>query len=85
MRSPLEIRETETYWLRGRDVSESPKIGGDDYYSEYDVARPEDVTADDLPAAATEAIREPDGEALERGKTIGKWQVTGSAERIEEL
>lgn len=85
MRSPLEISEKEKYWLRGRDVSDSPKIGGDDYFSLHDVARPEEVTADDLPAADCEAVRQIDREALEREKTIGKWQVTGTAERIEEL
>ena len=85
MRSPLEITETEQYWLRSRDISDSPKIGGDDYFSNHDVARPEDVELDDLPAADSESVRRIDREALEKQKLIGKWQVTGSAERIEEL
>ncbi|ODR79265.1 hypothetical protein BG842_07425 [Haladaptatus sp. W1] len=85
MQSPLEITETEPYWLRSRDVSDSPKIGGDDYFSEHDVTRPEDVESDDLPPADSEAVREIDREALEQKKTIGKWQVTGSADRIEQL
>lgn len=85
MQSPLEITETEPYWLRSRDVSDSPKIGGDDYFSEHDVTRPEDVASDDLPPADSEAVREIDREALEQNKTIGKWQVTGSADRIEQL
>lgn len=83
MQSPLEITETKPYWLRSRDVSDSPKIGGDDYFSEHDVTRPEDVGSDDLPPADNEAVREIDREALEQNKTIGKWQVTRSADRIE--
>lgn len=66
MQSPLEITEEETYWLRSRDVSESPKTGGDDYFSEYDVTRPVEVTADDLPPADGDAVREIDREALEQ-------------------
>ena len=85
MQSPLEITETEQYWLRSRDVSDSPKIGGDDYFSEHGVTRPEDVQADDLPPAENDAIQQIDHDALEAQKTIGKWQVTGSAERIDEL
>lgn len=85
MRSPLEINEEEQHWLRSRDVSDSLKVGGDGYFSRHDVARPEEVTADDLPAADSEPVRRIDREALEREKTIGKWQVTGSPERIEEL
>ena len=85
MQSPLEITETEQYWLRSRDVSDSPKIGGDDYFTDYNVTRPEEVKSDDLPPADSEAVREIDREALEKKKTIGKWQVTGSADRIEQL
>ncbi|MFC7046018.1 putative phosphothreonine lyase domain-containing protein [Halobacteriaceae archaeon GCM10025711] len=85
MQSPLDITETEQYWLRSRDVSDAPNIGSDEYFSEYDVARPEDVEPADLPPADSEAVREIDREALENQKTIGKWQVTGSAERIEQL
>lgn len=85
MQSPLEITEEETYWLRSRDVSESPKIGGDDYFSEYDVTRPAEVTADDLPPADGDAVREIDREALEQKKPHGKWQATGSADRIADL
>lgn len=85
MRSPLEITEKETYWLRSREVSDSPRIGGERYFPEHGVTRPEDATAADLPPADDGSVREIDREALERGTTIGKWQVTGSAERIEEL
>lgn len=85
MQSPLEITETEPYWLRSRDESESPKIGGDDYFSEHGVTRPENVQPTDLPPAENEAVRKLDRDALEDQKTIGKWQVTGSAERIDEL
>lgn len=85
MQSPLEITDSEQYWLRSRDVSDSPKIGGDAYFSGHGVTRPEDVTAADLPPADSDAVREIDREALEQQKTIGKWQVTGPAERIEDL
>ena len=85
MQSPLEITDEEQYWLQSRDVSDSPKIGGDEYFDDHDVTRFEDLTADDLPPADSEAVREIDREALEERKVIGKWQVTGSAERIEEL
>lgn len=85
MQSPLEITETEQYWLRSRDVSDSTKIGGDSYFSDHNVTRPEDVTSDDLPQADSEAVHKLDREALETKKTIGKWQVTGSADRIEQL
>lgn len=85
MQSPLEITESEPYWLRSRDVSDSPKIGGDDYFSDHDVTRPEDASGADLPPAESEPVRKIDREALEKQKTIGKWQVTGSAERIEAL
>lgn len=85
MRSPLEITETEQYWLRSRDVSDSPKVAGEDYFSDHDVAWPENVNTNDLPAADSTSVREIDREALENQKLIGKWQVTGSAERIEEL
>ncbi|WP_248908177.1 putative phosphothreonine lyase domain-containing protein [Halocatena marina] len=66
-------------------MSDSPNIGGDHYFSDYNVTRPEDVTVADVPSADNEAIRTIDLEALDQQETIGKWQVTGSAERIEEL
>lgn len=84
-RPPTEITEEGTYWLRSRDVSDSPLIGGDEYFARHDVTRPEDATAADLPPAESEAVRELDREALEREKTIGKWQLTGTADRIDEL
>ena len=83
--SPTEITEEGTYWLRSQEVSDSPRIGGDGYFERHDVAHPEETTAENLPPADDEAIRELDHEALEREKTIGKWQVTGSAETIEAL
>lgn len=85
MRSPLDITDTEQYWLRSRDVSDSSAIGGEAYYREHDVPRPEEVTAADLPPAETDAIRRLDRDALNQQKLIGKWQVTGTAGRIEEL
>lgn len=95
MRSPTEITDEETFWLRGRDVSDSPTIASESYYERHDVPRWEDTTEDDLPSVdvalspaderETQAVREIDREALEREKLVGKWQLTGSAERIEEL
>lgn len=43
------------------------------------------MTADDLPAASDEAVRKLDREALDQRKTIGKWQLAGSAETVERL
>lgn len=83
--SPLAITDEEQYWLLSRDVSESPKVGGDQYFDEHQVSPPEDVTSENLPPANEEVVREIDKEALEQEKFIGKWQVTGSAERIDEL
>lgn len=85
MRSPLAITETEQYWVRSREVSDAAAIAGKEYFSEYDVTRPEDVQSDNLPPAESDAVRAIDREALAEQKTIGKWQVTGAAERIEEL
>ena len=83
--SPTEITEEGEYWLRSRDVSDSPRIGGDEYFEKHDVTRPKAVTADDLPPATDDAVREIDRDALDAEKTIGKWQVTGSAETVEAL
>lgn len=85
MRSPTDVDADEAYWLRSRDVSDSPAIGGDGYFDRHDVKRPETVAAEDLPPTDDDAVRDLDREALERQLTIGKWQVTGSADRIDEL
>ena len=85
MNSPLEITEEEIYWVRSRDVSDSPKIGGEEYFSEHDVTPPTKVTSDGLPPAETDAVREIDREAVKQKKLHGKWQVTGSVDRVEEL
>lgn len=85
MRSPLDISETEQYWLRSRDVSDASAVAGEGYYAEHDVQRPAETTAGDLPPADSEAVREIDREALDTGKLIGKWQVTVSPERLEQL
>jgi hypothetical protein len=85
MRSPLEISDEEPYWLRSRDVSESLNIGGEQYFAEHDVTSPGEVTSDDLPPAETDAVRALDREAAEQKTPHGKWQVTGSADRIEAL
>jgi len=85
MQSPLEITDEEQYWLRSRDVSDSSTVAGDAYFSEYDISRAEVVTGDDLPPADDETVREIDREAFDQELLTGKWQVTGSPERIEEL
>lgn len=84
-RSPTEITDEKTYWLRSQAVSDSPKIAGDGYFEEHGVAHPEEVTSQDLPPADDKAVRKIDRDALDEEKFIGKWQLTGSAERIEEL
>lgn len=85
MQSPLEITENKKYWLRSRDVSDSQRIAGDEYFDDHSVTRPENLSATDLPPADSEATREIDREALDRRKTIGKWQVTANPERLEQL
>jgi len=85
MQSPLDITDAEQYWLRSRDVSDSPTVASDEYFDDYDVTRPENAHAENLPPAETDAVRAIDRDALEEEKLIGKWQVTGSPERIEEL
>jgi len=85
MQSPVEITEAEQYWLRSRDVSDSPAIAGDEYFAEYGVTRQENAQVDDLPPAETDAVRAIDREALDEEKLIGKWQVTATPERVEEL
>lgn len=92
-RSPSSIEEEGEYWLRSRDVSDAPRIADDGYHERHDVARAEELTEDDLPPVEGPAVRDADPgavraidrEALERGKVIGKWQVTGSAERVDDL
>jgi hypothetical protein len=85
MRAPLEISDEEPYWLRSRDVSESSNIGGDQYFAEHDVTPPSEATSGDLPPAETDAVRALNREAAEQKTSHGKWQVTGSADRIEVL
>jgi hypothetical protein len=83
--SPTEITEEDHYWLRSKAVSDSPKIGGDQYFDDHDVPRLEETTEEDLPPADDVAVRKIDEDALDEEKFIGKWQVTGSAEEIEQL
>lgn len=85
MRSPTEISETEEYWLRSRDVSDAPAIGDGAYFEAHDVPRASDITEDDLPPTDSTAVRAIDREALEQELTVGKWQVTGTAARIDDL
>lgn len=85
MQSPLSITEEEQYWLQSRDVSDSPTVGGDEYFERHEITRAENLTTDDLPPAESEPVREIDREALDQEKVIGKWQVTGTPEHIEEL
>ena len=84
-RPPTEITEKGKYWLRSQAVSDSPRIAGDGYFSKHSVTRPEEITIGDLPPADNSAVREIDREALNEERTIGKWQITGSAETIERL
>ena len=85
---PTEITEVtsrDKYWLRSQEVSDDPRIAGDGYFSKHDVTQSEDLTMEDLPATEESAVREIDREALEKEKVIGKWQLTGSADTIDEL
>lgn len=85
MQSPLDISETEQYWLRSRDVSDSPAVGGEGYLTAHDITPASALTAADLPPADSAAVAEIDREALAAEKVIGKWQVTSSAQRHEQL
>ena len=85
MQSPTEITDSETFWVRSRDVSDSPDVASEEYYDVHEVTRREHTTADDLPPTDSDAVRTLDRKALEQQKLIGKWQLTGSAEQIESL
>lgn len=85
MRSPSGIHDDNQYWLRTRDVSDVPTIGGDGYFDAHDVLRAADLTEDDLPPTDSTAVREIDRGALEQELTVGKWQVTATAARIDDL
>lgn len=87
--SPTEIREDGTYWLYALEVLEDRKPTGDEhltrdeYFERHGVTRPQNLTADDLPPAETDAVRELDRAALEETKVGGKWHVAGAADLIE--
>lgn len=83
--SPTQITKEDKYWLRSQEVSDSPQIGGEGYFSKHGITHPEDLTTEDLPPADGDAVREVDREALKKEKLIGKWQLTGSAETIDRL
>ncbi|MBO4247789.1 DUF1917 domain-containing protein [Halomicrobium sp. IBSBa] len=85
MQSPLEITDEEQYWLRSRDVSDSPTVAGDAYFSEYSIACADETTVEALPPADSDTVREIDREALDQELLTGKWQITGSPERVEDL
>ena len=84
-RNPTEITDGGQYWLRAQRVTRYPRIARDTYFPKHDVTRPAAVTADDLPPTDDDAVRRIDREALETTYTSGKWQVTGSADRISDL
>jgi hypothetical protein len=84
-RPPTEITEEGRYWLHSQEVSDSPQITGDGYFAKHDVTHPEQLTTEDLPPTDDGAVRELDCEALEQAKLIGKWQLTGAAETIDQL
>lgn len=83
-RSPTEITDEGHYWLRAQRVTGYPRIARDSYFPKHDVTRPAAVTADDLPPTDDDAVRRLDREALEIKYTSGKWQVTLSAEALED-
>lgn len=85
MQSPTSITDPSTYWLRCRDVSDADTIADDGYFDRHDVTRWNETTDDDRPTAENAAVRSIDSDALDETKLIGKWQVLGSAERIDAL
>lgn len=86
-RNPTEITDEGWcwYWLRAQLVTGYPRIARDTYFRIYDVTRPAAVTADDLPPTDDEAVRALDREALEQTYTSGKWQVTTTADAVDDL
>lgn len=82
---PTEITDEGQYWLRAQRVTGYPRIARDTYFPKHDVTRPAAVTADDLPPTDDDAVQKIDREALEKKYTSGKWQVTTSAETVNDL
>lgn len=85
MQPPTNITDEETFWVRSRDVSDHPAIGGDAYFETHDVVPWTETSETHLPPAPSQSVRRIDRDALEQETFIGKWQVLGSAARIEEL
>ena len=83
-RDPTAITEAGHYWLRAQRVTGFPRIARDTYFPTHDVTRPAAVTANDLPPTDDDAVRRIDREALDMNYTSGKWQVTLSAEAIDD-
>ncbi|MFC7044324.1 putative phosphothreonine lyase domain-containing protein [Halobacteriaceae archaeon GCM10025711] len=89
--APTEIVEEGRYWHYAMEVIDGQKPTGDEYrtrnkyFSVHDVARPQNLTVDDLPSADSEAIRDLDEKALESEKVGGKWHVYGSAAMVNRL
>jgi hypothetical protein len=84
-RNPTEIDEEGHYWLRAQRVTGYLRIARDTYFPKHEVTRSAEVTAEDLPPTDDDAVRRLDREALEEKYTSGKWQVTLSAETVEDL
>ncbi|WP_075938129.1 putative phosphothreonine lyase domain-containing protein [Halosegnis longus] len=84
MQSPSTITADETYWLRASAVTDAD-TATDAYFEDHDVLRPAETTKTDLPPTDDEAVARIDRDALGEEKFIGKWQVTGSADRIDAL
>lgn len=85
MQSPTTITDEETVWLRSRDVSDHPAIGGDAYMVTHDVLPWSETTEAHLPATSSTAVRSIDQDALEQESFIGKWQVRAPPARIDAL
>jgi len=84
MQSPSTIMTDETYWLRASAVTDAA-TGTDACFDDHDVLRPEETTKADLPPTDEEPVARIDRGALDEQKFIGKWQVMGSADRIDAL
>lgn len=89
--APTEIVEEDKYWLYAMEALEGHKPAADAhrtrdrYFRCHGVTRPQELTAEDLPAATADAVRELDREALEHEMTGGKWHVPGSEKLIDRL
>ena len=73
--------EEEQYWIYAQGDRQ-------DYYEAYDVLRPRDTTANDIPETDNDAVRELDEEVLRDDSSTpltGKWNVFLEPSQIDDV